>query len=109
MSEEYPDFSVDDMLALWKEGSWDDCRKRSQITSCDMYGWEFEEEGDFTQDHKYQYCTSVIKHIASGRCFVVNCSRSGSYHTDWYYTYDSDPCEVKKVEKVVKTIVWEAV
>lgn len=109
MSEEYPDFSVDDMLALWKEGSWDDCRKRSQIINCDMYGWEFEVEGEFTQDHKYQYCTSVIKHIASGRCFEVSCSRSGSYHTDWYYTYDSDPYEVKKVEKVVKTIVWEAV
>lgn len=109
MSEEYPDFSVDDMLELWKEGSWDECSKRSQVVGCDMYGWEYAQEGEFTQDGKCQYSTSIIRHIQSGRCFQVSCSRSGSYHTDWYYTYDNDPVEVKAVEKVVKTIIWEAV
>lgn len=109
MSEEYPDFCVEDMLALWAEGSWDECRKRSQIVNCDIHGWEYAEEGDFTQDHKYQYASHVIRHIKSGRCFEVSCSRSGSYHSDWYYTYDSDPVEVKSVEKVVKTIFWEPV
>lgn len=108
INDDEPDFSPEDMLALWKEGSWDDCRKRSQIMNCDMYGWDFEEEGDFTQDHKYQYASNIIKHMKSGRCFEVSCSRSGSYHTDWYYTYDNDPVEVRKVEKVIKTTVWEA-
>lgn len=108
MSEE-KDFSVEEMLSLWKEGSWDECRKRSQIVNCDMYGWEFAEEGDFTQDHKYQYCTSVIRHIQSGRCFEVSCSRSGSYHTDWYYTYDSDPVEVHKVVVMEPVERWEIV
>lgn len=109
MSEEYPDFSVEEMLALWESGKWDDCRKRSQVFNCDMHGWDYAEEGDFCQDSKYQHATNVIKHLASGRCFEVSASRSGSYHTEWYYTYDSDPYEVKAVEKVVKTIVWEAV
>ena len=100
------DFSVDDMLALWKEGSWDECWKRSQIVNCDMYGWEYAEEDDFTQDHKYQHAQHVIRHIASGRCFSVSVSRSGSYHSDWYYTYDSEPVEVKQVEKVTVVKSW---
>lgn len=101
--------TVQEMLDQWKSGSWDDCRKRSQILNCDMEGWEFEVEGDWCQDHKYQMVINVIKHIESGRFFEVYGSRSGSYHSDWYYTYDNDPCEVKPVEKVIKTIVWEAV
>lgn len=109
MSEEEKVMSPEEMLELWATGSWDECRKRSQIVSCDMAGWEFAEEGDFTQDHKYQYCTNVIRHIESGRCFEVSCSRSGSYHTDWYYTYDSDPYEVKEVEKVTVVKSWAAV
>lgn len=108
MSED-KDFTVEEMFELWKSGSWDDCRKRRQVFSADMTGWDTEEDGDFTQDHKYQHCTNVIKHLESGRCFEVSCSRSGSYHSDWYYTYDSDPYEVKKVEKVVKTYEWVAV
>lgn len=97
------------MLELWESGEWDDCRKRSQIVSCDMEGWEFAEEGDYTQDHKYQYCTSVIRHIESGRCFMVYSSRSGSYHTDWYYTYYDAPAEVKAVTRTIVTTDWEAV
>lgn len=107
--DEEKDFSVEEMLELWASGKWDDCRKRSQVYSADMCGWEVEEDGDFCQDHKYQQGTNIIKHVASGRCFEVSCSRSGSYHTDWYYTYDSDPVEVKKVIKVIKQEIWEAV
>ena len=106
MSEEYPDFTVEEMLALWAEGEWDECRKRGQILWCDMHGWEYAEEGGWTQDHKYQYCDHVIRHIESGRCFQVSASRSGSYHTDWYYTYDNDPIEVKEVEKIITTKTW---
>lgn len=101
--------SVQEMLDQWKSGSWDECSLRSQIVEGDMDGWDIVEEGDFTQDHKYQYCTNVIRHIESGRCFEVSCSRSGSYHTDWYYTYDSDPVEVKQVEKVTVVKTWVAV
>lgn len=101
--------SVEEMLELWRSGSWDDCRKRSQVFNADMWGWEVEDEGDFCQDHKYQQATNIIKHVESGRFFEVSCSRSGSYHTDWYYTYDDEPFEVKKVIKVIKQETWEAV
>lgn len=101
--------SVQEMLDQWKSGSWDECKFRRQIFNCDLDGWDIVEEGDFTQDHKYQYCTNIIRHIESGRCFEVSCSRSGSYHTDWYYTYDNDPFEVKQVEKVTVVKTWEAV
>lgn len=106
MSEEYPDFSVEDMLALWAECSYDECRKRNQVVNCDMHGWEYAEEGDFCQDHKYQNATHVIRHIKSGRCFMVSCSRSGSPFTDWYYTYDTDPVEVREEKKVVTVTNW---
>lgn len=103
MSEEYPDFGVDEMLALWAEGKWDDCRKRKQVMWCDMHGWDYADEGDWTQDCKYQQCTNIIQHLASGRCFEVSASRSGSYHTDWHYNFDSEPAEVQK------TVVMEPV
>lgn len=109
LDDDEPDFSVEEMLTLWKEGSWDECRKRSQVFNADMCGWDMEEEGDFTQDHKYQYATNIIKHIKSGRFFEVSCSRSGSYHSDWYYTYDNDPFEVKQVSKTITVKSWESV
>lgn len=106
---EHPDFTPEEMLALWAEGSWDECRKRKQILNCDMWGWEYAVEDDWSQDSKYQHCTHVIHHIASGRCFEVYGSRSGSYHTDWNYTFDSDPVEVRK-EIIMKPVErWVAV
>lgn len=106
---EYPDFSVDEMLELWRSGSWDECRKRKQIINCDMYGWEYEVEGDWSQDGKYQHCTHVIKHEASGRCFEVSAARSGSYHSEWYYTFDNDPVEVRKEIVMQPVEKWIAV
>ena len=108
MSEEMG-YSPEEMLELWKSGSYDECRKRRQVVNCDMWGWEYEEEGNFEQDGKYQHTSHIIKHIASGRCFEVYESRSGCPFTEWYYTYDSDPVEVKKVKKVVTVEQWEAV
>lgn len=106
---EYPDFSVEEMLKLWADGSYDDCRKRRQIINCDMHGWEYAEEGDYEQDDKYQYATYVIRHIASGRCFMVNSARSGSPFSDWYYSFDGNPVEVTPVEKVIKITEWQPV
>lgn len=101
--------TVNEMLQLWRSGSWDDCRKRSQVLNCNMEGWEYEVEGDWTQDQKYQQVDHIIKHVESGRFFEVSASRSGSYHTNWDYTYDNEPTEVKPVEKIVKTIEWVSV
>lgn len=66
---------------------------------------ELVEEGEWTQNHKYQYLESIYWSSKHEVFICINESRSGSYHSDWYY----DPPElsvVEKVEKVVtKTIV----
>lgn len=59
---------------------------------------EIVEEGDWTQDHKYQHMETVAKY--EGKFYSFNQSRSGSYHTDWYY----NDTEVYEVEPVTKTI-----
>jgi hypothetical protein len=67
------------------------------------------EDDDWTQEHKYQYHVAIYKD-GEGNYFQIQNTRSGSYHTDWYY---GEPYinQVKRVEKVVtKTVVsWEAV
>ena len=69
--------------------------------------WDIEENGDWVQDYKYQSSTMILRHTPSNRFFQVNQSRSGSYHTDWYYSPPEFQGEVVKVEKMVPTIVWE--
>lgn len=75
----------------------------------DEHGLQVVEEGDWVQDHKYQYCTTIVKDN-EGNYFMLDNNRSGSYHTDWYYGIP-DISQVKRVEKVVtKTVVsWEPV
>lgn len=71
---------------------------------------ELFESDDWTQDYKYQFCNMVFKHIKTGRFYLISISRSGSYHSDWYYSYEDAGgvlVEVKKVEVV--TTKWEAV
>lgn len=66
------------------------------------------EEGDWTQEHKYQYAEHIIKHEPSGRHFCISQSRSGSYHSDWYYG-ESDLSEVKQVTETITVTKWVAV
>lgn len=72
-----------------------------------LSGWEAEELSDWTQDYKYQHTTTIFKHVPSGRYFRVSQTRSGSYHTDFYYNLPKFEGEVVKVEKMVPTVVWE--
>ena len=69
------------------------------------------EEGDFIQDYKYQHATSIYLHKESGKYYAFDMSRSGSYHSDWYYDFEDDKelnlYEVKKIE-ITKTI-WKAI
>jgi len=64
------------------------------------------DEGDWEQDHKYQYNTSIYEY--EGRYIRVNQSRSGSYHSDWYYN-DPDFDEVAPRKVVVETTVWDRI
>lgn len=70
--------------------------------------WECIEEGDWTQEHKYQSCKMIVKHYASGRHFIIWRNRSGSYYSDWYYS-DSAIDEVKQVTKTVVVTEWVAI
>lgn len=73
---------------------------------------EFEliEEGDWVQEHKFQYSESIVKHKPTDTYWGLGSSRSGSYHTDWYY----DATQIDQVERheevVTKTLVtWRNV
>lgn len=67
------------------------------------------DDDDWTQDHKYQYLCQIFKD-GEGNYFCINNSRSGSYHTDWYYG-TPDISQVKRVENEVTKIeiTWEVV
>lgn len=41
------------------------------------------EEGEWEQDGKYQYRSIIVQF--NGDYIQISESRSGSYHTDWYY------------------------
>lgn len=64
------------------------------------------EEGEWVSEHKYQMRDDVWKW--KDKFFMISQSRSGSYHTDYYYD-DPECCEVKPVEVVIKKINWVAI
>lgn len=59
------------------------------------------EEGEWTQEHKHQQAYHIVRHDGTGRHFGLAQSRSGSYHSDWYY----DATKIAEVHKVTETIV----
>jgi hypothetical protein len=69
-------------------------------------GWEEIEEGDWTQEGKYQFSQSIVS--KNDKFFAINQGRSGSYHTDWYYD-DAEVYEVVREEKIITTVQWVAV
>lgn len=75
--------------------------------------WEVVEDGEWTQDHKYQHKESVVKHVPTGKFYHYEISRSGSPFTDWYYSYEDgdypDLVEVEKKERVITESYWSAV
>ena len=75
--------------------------------------WEIVEEGEWTQDYKYQHKESVVKHVPTGKCYHYEISRSGSPFTDWYYSHEDgdfpDLVEVEKKERVTTETYWSVV
>lgn len=67
----------------------------------DFEGLKIVQEGHWSQDHKTQSCETVVSF--KGEFFEIQQSRSGSYHTDWYYS-DTYVLPVERVE-VTKVIV----
>lgn len=68
---------------------------------------EVVEEGDWIQEGKYQYQSTIVKDD-EGNHFEISNNRSGSYHTDWYYG-DANVCQVKPVVETYTKVVWKAV
>ena len=69
------------------------------------------EEGEWTQDHKYQFCDIIFEEVSTGKTYQFTISRSGSPFTDWYYDWDYTKeydC-VEVVKKEVKITSWEKV
>lgn len=64
------------------------------------------EEGEWEQEGKYQTSYVIMAHKPTNTYWCLNQSRSGSYHTDWYY----DTTYITQVEPVeVKKIIWKEV
>jgi hypothetical protein len=63
--------------------------------------FECVEEGAWEQDYKYQLKSSVYKHKASGRFFMLHESRSGSPFSDWHY---DDP-QITEVSPETRTVI----
>lgn len=62
-------------------------------------GWSIEDEGEYTQDYKYQSREVIIKNEATGKFYSVCQTRSGSPFTDWHY---EDIEDVTVNDEVVK-------
>lgn len=57
------------------------------------------EEDDWKQSGKYQFCNTLVQ-TKDGKFWRIYQSRSGSYHSDWYY----DEPDVTEVEPYTETI-----
>jgi hypothetical protein len=82
----------EEFLKLWVEN---EEQAPDGFTEVADSGWE--------QEHKTQHCETVYQETSSGRFFGVYQTRSGSYHSDWYYE-DPSCCEVRPESKT--TIVY---
>ena len=75
--------------------------------------WEVVEEGEWTQDHKYQHKKSIVKHIPTWKFYQYELSRSGSPFTDWSYSYEYGDYptlgEVVQEERNIVQRYWDAV
>lgn len=69
----------------------------------DVEGCEQVVDGEWEQDGKHQTRESVL--LFKGSHFMLQQSRSGSYHTDWYYS-DSYLHEVERREETKVVVSW---
>lgn len=78
------------------------------LDDIDSDDFELVEEDEWTQDYKYQYQSTIIKHVPTSTFWQINNSRSGSYHTDWYYG-TPEFYQVTPHTKVITTVEWKVV
>ncbi|ALK86953.1 hypothetical protein [Yersinia phage vB_YenP_AP10] len=63
-------------------------------------GWAVVEDGDWTDSHKSESKTDIVKHHGSGKFFRVGFYRTGDYWQG-YETEFTDVVEVEPYEKVI--------
>ena len=88
-----------ELLGLYKKGEVD-------------HGFKLIDRGEWIDDGKYSHKEMIFQHIESGKFYRLFDSRSGSYHSDYYYVSEDwkDDVELTEVRPVEKTIVvYEAV
>ena len=70
------------------------------------------ENGEWGDEGKYQHQLIVFQTIDDGKFWGYWLSRSGSYFTDYWYSWEDekDEIELHEIAKVTKTIeIWEGV
>lgn len=55
-----------------------------------LFDLEFEEETEWIDDGKYQYCDYIYRDKISNKYFSIGISRSGSYFSDYYYSWEDE-------------------
>lgn len=75
-----------------------------EVTWGDHPDFDLIEDGQWVSGGKYEYCTQVVKELATGKFYQYDLSRSGSYYTDYYYSHEDYLPEIYEVQKVTKTI-----
>lgn len=63
-------------------------------------------QGDWIDDCKYSFSTSIVKY--NDKYYRIDQSRSGSYHTDYYYN-DPTVYQVTRREEMVLKTYWDKV
>jgi hypothetical protein len=74
----------------------------------DSETYEVVEDGEWVAEGKYDFKRVIFKD-SEGKAYALFINRSGSYHTDYYYSWeDSGEVECPEVEKVeVVQIDWK--
>lgn len=68
----------------------------------DKEGFEFVENEEWQDDGKYSYSSVIFKH--GDKTYACNVSRTGSYYSDYHYSFDDEAYEVEKKEVI--TLQW---
>lgn len=63
-------------------------------------GWEVIEDGDWTDNHKSEYKSGIVKHVETGKLFRVDFYRTG----DYWQGYETEFDGAVEVEAYQKTI-----
>lgn len=64
------------------------------------------EKGRWIAEHKYEHRTDIVEY--RGKFYSIGQSRSGSYHSDYYYGAPTVQ-EVTRLEEVKVVVTWNPV